>query len=36
MSAVLHPQHPLGIMHGLSNEAYHSGPGISNHKGAYK
>jgi len=29
MSAVLQPQPPLGIIHGLSNESYHSGPGIS-------
>lgn len=29
MSAVMELQHPIGIIHGLSNEAYHSGPGIS-------
>ncbi len=29
MSAILQQKAPLGIIHGLSNEAYHSGPGIS-------
>ena len=29
MSAVLQPQQPTGIIKGLSNEVYHSGPGIS-------
>ena len=29
MSAVMELQHPLGIIHDLDIEAYHSGPGIS-------
>ena len=29
MSAVLQHQQPLGVIHGLSNESYHSSPGIS-------
>ena len=29
MSAVMQLQQPTGIIHGLSNDAYHSGPGIS-------
>ena len=29
MNAVLQQQQPLGVIHGLSNESYHSGPGIS-------
>jgi len=29
MSAVLQQQQPPGIIHGLSNESYHAGPGIS-------
>ena len=29
MNAILRLQHPLGIIHGLDIETYHSGPGIS-------